>query len=97
MSIRGFIPADEGGYTVEVPALQARGLPIPDDRDTVLKRISVPLAGDRSGPYGSGVPPHPDRSFRRILIGAKGRPGCSWVVRFRVSARRTRLNLARRG
>lgn len=78
MSIQGtqsytahFIPAEEGGYTVEVPALPGcvtegdtfeeaeanareaialyleslhdRGLPIPDDRDTVLKRISVPL------------------------------------------------------
>jgi predicted RNase H-like HicB family nuclease len=66
-----FVPAAEGGYTVEVPALagcvtegdtfeeaernareaitlyleslQARGLAIPDDRETVLPRISVPL------------------------------------------------------
>jgi predicted RNase H-like HicB family nuclease len=64
-------PAEEGGYTVEVPALdgcvtegdtfeeaernareaislyleslRARVLPIPDDRETVLTRISVPL------------------------------------------------------
>ncbi len=66
------IPADEGGYTVEVPALegcvtegdtfeeaqhnareaiqlyleslQARGLPLPDDRETVLMHIAVPIA-----------------------------------------------------
>lgn len=66
-----FLPSEEGGYTVEVPALEgcvtegdtfeeaernareaislyveslrARGLPIPDDRETVLTRISVPL------------------------------------------------------
>ncbi len=67
-----FIPAEEGGYTVEVPALegcvtegdtfeeaeknaheaitlyleslQARKLPVPDDRETVLKRVTVRLA-----------------------------------------------------
>jgi len=67
-----FIPAAEGGYTVEVPALegcvtegdtlaeaernaheaiaayveslQARGLPVPDDRETVLKHVTVPLS-----------------------------------------------------
>ena len=67
-----FIPAAEGGYTVEVPALegcvtegdtfeeaernareaislyleslQARGLPVPDDRETVLKHITVAVA-----------------------------------------------------
>lgn len=66
-----FIPAEEGGFIVEVPALegcvtegdtfeeaeknareavslyleslQARNLSVPDDRETVLKRISVPL------------------------------------------------------
>ncbi len=66
-----FIPAEEGGFVVEVPALegcitegdtfeaaeknareaialyleslQARNLPVPDDRETVLKRISVPF------------------------------------------------------
>jgi predicted RNase H-like HicB family nuclease len=71
-----FIPADEGGFTVEVPALpgcvtegdtfeeaernareaiavyieslQARGLPIPDDREIVLKRISIPVGADVS-------------------------------------------------
>ncbi len=67
-----FIPAEEGGYTVEVPALEgcvtegetfedaernireaiqvyaeslhARGLPLPDDRETVLKHIAVSIA-----------------------------------------------------
>ena len=67
-----FIPAEEGGFVVEVPALegcvtegdtfeeaernakeaitlyleslQARGLPVPDDRETVLKHISVSLS-----------------------------------------------------
>jgi antitoxin HicB len=66
-----FLPSEDGGYTVEVPALEgcvtegdtfeeaernareaislyveslrARGLPVPDDRETVLTRISVPL------------------------------------------------------
>jgi predicted RNase H-like HicB family nuclease len=66
-----FIPAEEGGYTVEVPALegcvtegdtfeeaeknareaislfveslQKRGLPLPEDRETLLKHITVPL------------------------------------------------------
>ncbi len=66
-----FIPAEEGGYTVEVPALegcategdtfeeaeqnareaislyleslQHRGLPLPDDRETMLKHITVPI------------------------------------------------------
>ena len=66
-----FIPAEEGGYTVEVPALegcvtegdtfeeaernareaislyleslQHRGLPLPDDRETLLKHITVPI------------------------------------------------------
>lgn len=66
-----FVPADEGGFTVTVPALdgcitegdtfeeaeqnareaillyleslQARGIPLPDDRDTVLKRISLTM------------------------------------------------------
>jgi predicted RNase H-like HicB family nuclease len=66
-----FIPAEEGGYTVEVPALEgvvtegdsfeeaernakeaieayletlaAHHLPIPDDRETVFKKISVVL------------------------------------------------------
>jgi predicted RNase H-like HicB family nuclease len=66
-----FIPAEEGGYTVEVPALEGcvtegdtfeeaeknareaigiyleslkrRGLPLPSDRETVLKHITVPL------------------------------------------------------
>lgn len=66
-----FIPAEEGGYTAEVPALegcvtegdtfeeaeknareaitlcleslQRRGLPLPDDRETLLKHISVPI------------------------------------------------------
>ena len=64
-----FIPAEEGGYVVEVPALEgcvtegdtfeeaeqnareaigvyveslkARGLPLPDDRETVLKHITI--------------------------------------------------------
>ena len=66
-----FIPAEQGGYTVEVPALEGcvtegdtfeeaernareaitcyleslrqRGLPLPDDRETLLKHISVPI------------------------------------------------------
>ena len=66
-----FIPAEEGGYTVEIPALEgcvtegntfdeaernaceaiglyleslrARGLPAPDDRETVVKRVTVSL------------------------------------------------------
>jgi predicted RNase H-like HicB family nuclease len=66
-----FIPAEEGVYTVEVPALEGcvtegdtfeeaeknareaigiyleslkrRGLPLPSDRETVLKHITVPL------------------------------------------------------
>jgi predicted RNase H-like HicB family nuclease len=66
-----FIPAEEGGYTVEVPALegcvtegdtfeeaeqnareaislyleslQHRGLPLPDDRETMLKHITVSI------------------------------------------------------
>jgi antitoxin HicB len=66
-----FIPAEEGGYAVEVPALEgcvtegdtfdeaernareaialyveslrSRGLPIPEDRETVVKRVTVPL------------------------------------------------------
>ena len=70
-----FLPAEEGGYTVEVPALdgcvtegetfeeaernareaiqlyleslRSRGLPIPDDRETVLKRISVSMSEAR--------------------------------------------------
>jgi antitoxin HicB len=67
-----FVPAPEGGFTVEVPALegcitegdtfeeaernareaiglyleslQARGIPLPDDRETVLKHITVPIS-----------------------------------------------------
>ena len=67
-----FVPAAEGGYTVEVPALEgcvtegdtfeeaernareaitlyieslrARGLPVPDDRETVLKHLTFPLS-----------------------------------------------------
>lgn len=67
-----FVPAPEGGFTVEVPALegcvtegdtfeeaernareaialyveslQARGLPVPDDRETVLKHVTVRLS-----------------------------------------------------
>lgn len=66
-----FLPAEEGGYTAEVPALEgcvsegetfeeaernireaislyleslrARGLPIPGDRETVLKRVTIDL------------------------------------------------------
>ena len=65
-----FLPAEEGGYTVLVPAieglvtegdtfeeaernvreaielhldtLEAHGLPIPDDRETVIKKVTVP-------------------------------------------------------
>ncbi|MDI7266476.1 MAG: type II toxin-antitoxin system HicB family antitoxin [Myxococcota bacterium] len=70
-----FVPAEEGGYVVEVPALEgcvtegdsldeaernareaialyveslgARGLPVPADRRTVVRTITIPLASPR--------------------------------------------------